>query len=257
LIVKMQESADQNLGSIRTQLTIVVADLAEKVGSLSREMMEAAGRAATQAQRSATEVLDRTGEWSEATTARLEKLVAGIESRSVEFKTAGDSLLRARDLLVEVISANSKALDRMAEASRQVQAYSTSLAGQSDALKALNQAQAQVTAQLREAAAALQVSSERNETLMAEHRHTFDGYKKVVDGLDQDLSKILKAIHAGLRDYNQSIENNFREIVKISNPMISEASGLLRAQIEELSEQLEELGSVIASSVERVNGRAR
>ena len=34
LMVRMQESADQNLGKVRVHLTMVVSDLAEKVGSL-------------------------------------------------------------------------------------------------------------------------------------------------------------------------------------------------------------------------------
>lgn len=257
LMVKMQESADQNLGSIRTQLTMVVGDLAEKVGSLSQEMMMAAEKTAKQAQNSASEVLDKAGEWSDATAKRLEKLVDAIQNRSIEFKSAGESLLRARDLLIDVIGQNSHALDRMADASRQVQAYTTGLAGQSDALKAVSQMQGQVTAQLREAAVSLRASSEQNESALAEHRRTFDGYKKVVDDLDQNLGRILGAIQAGLRDYNQSIENNFKEIVKISNPMISEAASFLQTQIDELSEQLEELGSVIATSLERVNGKPK
>jgi outer membrane protein OmpA-like peptidoglycan-associated protein len=43
LMVRMQESADQNLGNVRAQLTMVVSDLAERVGSLSQDMMAAAG----------------------------------------------------------------------------------------------------------------------------------------------------------------------------------------------------------------------
>ena len=56
----------------------------------------------------------------------------------------------------------------------------------------------------------------------------------MIDELDQSLGKDLGAIQSGLRDYNQSIENNFKEIVKISNPMISEAASYLQTQIEEL-----------------------
>jgi hypothetical protein len=79
----------------------------------------------------------------------------------------------------------------------------------------------------------------------------------VIDELDQSLGRILGAIQAGLRDYNQSIENNFKELVKISNPMISEAASFLQTQIDELSGQLEELGSVISTAMERVNGRPK
>jgi ABC-type transporter Mla subunit MlaD len=220
-------------------------------------MMAAADQVAKQAQTSANQVLDQTGEWSEATAKRLEALLVNIEARSKDFQAAGQSLLSARDFLNDVISQNAGALDRMADASRQVQAYSTGLAGQSDALKDISQLQAQVTAQLRDTSGSLRTSSEQNEKLLAEYRRTFDGYRSVIDELDQSLGKVLGAIQSGLRDYNQSIENNFKEIVKISNPMISEAASFLQVQIDELSGQLEELSSVITASMERVNGRAK
>jgi Mg2+ and Co2+ transporter CorA len=257
LMVRMQESADQNLGNIRAQLTLVVSDLAERVGSLSRDMMAAADKVATQAQNSANQVLDQTGQWTEATARRLEGLLSNIEARTGDFQAAGQALLAARDFLKDVISENAAALDRMAEASRQVQAYSSGLAGQSEALKGISQLQSQVTAQLRDASGTLRAAAEHNENLLAEYRRAFDGYKSVIDELDQSLGKVLNAIQTGLRDYNQSIENNFKEIVKISNPLISEAASFLQTQIAELSGQLEELSSVISTSMERVNGRVK
>jgi ABC-type transporter Mla subunit MlaD len=257
LMVRMQESAESNLGNVRNQLTLVVSNLADKVGSLSHDMMAAAGEVAKQAQDSANQVLNHTGEWSEATARRLEGLLSNIEARSTDFQTAGQSLIKARDFLVEVISQNARALDRMADASSHVQAYSTGLAGQSDALKVISQLQSQVTTQLRDASGTLRVTSEQNDKLLSEYRRTFDGYKNVIDELDNSLGKIFGAIQSGLRDYNQSIENNFKELVKISNPMISEAASFLHTQIDELSGQLEELSSVISTSVERVNGRPK
>jgi ABC-type transporter Mla subunit MlaD len=257
LMVRMQESAESNLGTVRNQLTLVVSDLADKVGSLSQDMMSAAGEVAKQAQDSANQVLSHTGEWSEATARRLEALLRSIEARSTDFQSAGQSLIKARDFLVEVMSQNARALNSMADASSHVQAYSSGLAGQSDALKGISQLQSQVATQLRDASGTLRVSSEQNEKLLAEYRRTFDGYKNVIDELDNSLGKIFGAIQSGLRDYNQSIENNFKELVKISNPMISEAASFLQTQIDELSGQLEELSSVISTSVERVNGRPK
>ena len=257
LMVRMQESADQNLTSVRTQLTLVVGDLADKVGTLSKDMMSAAENVSKQSQASADHVLERTGNWSEATAKRLEGLLANIETRSSEFQNAGQSLMKARDFLAEIIAQNANALERMADASRQVQAYSTGLAGQSEALKSISQLHSQVTTHLKETSGSLRASSEQSEKSLAEYRRHIEDYKRVIDELDQSLGKILGAIHGGLRDYNQSIENNFKEIVKISNPMISEASSFLQTQIDELSGQLEELGSVISTSMERVNGRAK
>ena len=257
LMIRMQESADQNLNSVRTQLTMVVGDLAEKVGTLSKDMMSAAENVSKQSQASADHVLEQTGNWSEATAKRLEGLLANIEKRSSEFQNAGQTLMKARDFLVEIISQNATALERMSDASRQVQAYSTGLAGQSEALKAISQLHSQVTTQLKETSGSLRASAEQSDKSLADYRLNIESYKRVMDELDQSLGKILGAIHGGLRDYNQSIENNFKEIVKISNPMISEASSFLKMQIEDLSGQLEELGSVISKSMDRVNGRAK
>ena len=114
-----------------------------------------------------------------------------------------------------------------------------------------------MTTQLRDTSGSLRVAAEQNEKLLAEYRRAFDGYKSVIDELDQSLGKILRAIQLGLRDYNQSIENNFNEIVKISNPMISAAASFIQTQIDDLGGQLEELGSVISASMERLNGRTK
>jgi hypothetical protein len=224
LMVRMQASADQNLSSISAGLVRVVDGLTEKVGKLSTDMMLAAENVAKQSQASADHVVEQTGNWSEATARRLEALLSNIETRSSEFQDAGKSLMTARDFLAEIIAQNGTALERMADASRQVQVYSNGLAGQSEALKSIGQLQSQVTNQLREATGGLRASSEQSEKILNEYRKNFDSYKGVIDDLDQALGKILGAIHSGLKDYNQSIENNFKEIVKISNPMISEAS---------------------------------
>ena len=117
-------------------------------------------------------------------------MLSSIEARSTDFQSAGQSLIKARDFLVEVMSQNARALNSMADASSHVQAYSSGLAGQSDALKVISQLQSQVTTQLRDASGTLRVSSEQNEKLLAEYRRTFDGYKNVIDELDNSLGKI-------------------------------------------------------------------
>lgn len=255
LMLKLQETADQNLSSVRTQLTMVVDDLSQKVGTLSKDMMAAAETVSRQSQASASHLIEQTGNWSEATARRLEGLLANIEGRSNDFQQAGQALLQARSFLTDLISQNATALDRMAEASRQVQAYSTGLAGQTDALKVISNTHSAIANQLREVSGSVRASFDQNEKILAENRRVFQDYKSVIDELDVNLGKILGALHSGLRDYNQSMENNFREIVKVSNEMVPEISTLLKTQIDELSEQFEELGTVISTAVERVNGR--
>ena len=257
LMVRMQESADQNLNSVRTQLTLVVADLADKVGTLSKDMMSAAESVAAQAQASASKVLEQSGEWSEATAKRLDWILSSVEKRSVEFKSASESLLRQRDFLTDLISQNATALEQMAKASGSVNAYSSRLMEHSDAMRGVSDTQKEVAANLNAVSGNLRESTAQNEKIILEYRRTLDEYKGAVTELDQSLARILDALRSGLRDYHQSMENNFTEVVRIANPMIADASSFLTDHIEQLKDQLEELGSVISNSIERVNGRAK
>jgi uncharacterized phage infection (PIP) family protein YhgE len=257
LMVKLQETADQNLNNVRNQLTMVVSDLSEKVGTLSRDMMAAAENVSRESQLSATKVIEQTGNWSEATAHRLEGLLANIESRSADFERASQGLRDAQNFIRDLLSQNSLALERMMEASRHVQAYSSGLAGQTNGLNELVEQQRQLSAHFLQTSANVRDSFAQHERLLGQYRAVFAEYKSVFDDLDVNLGKILKTLHGELRDYGQSFENNFKAVVSMSNQMVPEISNLLKTHVDELSEQFEELGSVITQTVERFNGRAK
>ncbi len=257
LMTQLQATADQSLSSVRSQLTLVVSDLTERVGGLSRDMVAAAERATRNSQSSAREVLDRTGEWSEATARRLEELLRGIESRSADFQKAAQVLMQVHEQLTVTIGQGNISLKNMAEASSQVKAYTTALSGQTDMVKSFNQQQVQVSGQLKDATGNLKLVFEQHGPLLKEYQRVFDEYRTITDGLDEGLATIFAEINRGMRDYAQGVENNFREIVRISNQSVPEISKLLQTHVHELSEQLEELTSVISKSVEKTNGRVR
>ena len=257
LMNKLQETAEQNLNSVQTQLTRVVSDLTEKVTGLSVDMMEAAKDMANHSQQSATSIIDKTDAWSEATAKRLESLLANIENRSQDFQKASEALLEAKTFMSNLLTNNANALAQMADASRNVQTYSTGLVGQSDALRTISGDQARVATQLQLAASGIKASLDQQETLLSEYRRTIAEYKSVVDTLHEPIARIMQATSNGLRDYNQSVEKNFTKIVEVADKLVPKAANLLSGQIEELGSQLEELGDVISKAVERSNGRAK
>jgi hypothetical protein len=257
LMNRLQETAEQNLNSVQTQLTRVVSDLTEKVTGLSVDMMDAAKDMANHSQRSASSIIEKTDAWSEATAKRLESLLANIENRSQDFKEAGAALLEAKTFMSNLLTQNANALAQMAEASRNVQAYSSGLVGQSDALRAISGDQAKVANQLLLTAGGIKASLDLHEKLLAEYRRTVTEYKAVIDTLHEPLARIMQATSNGLRDYNQSVERNFTKIVEVADKLVPKAANLLSGQIEDLGSQLEELGDVISKAVERSNGRTR
>jgi ElaB/YqjD/DUF883 family membrane-anchored ribosome-binding protein len=257
LMVRLQETADNNVTSIRTQLTMVVGDLAEKVGSLSQDLITATQNAARESQASAQKVVEETGNWSEATARRLEALVKSIEVRAGEFQAAGATLIQLQQSLQQTIAENSQVLARIAEAGRQVQTYSTALAGQGATLENLNKHQVQVTAQLKETAVNVGAAFRLHDEFLKQYRQVFERYEGVFKGLDTALGSTLATIHKGMQLYTQSVEHNFQEIVNTANKMLPDIVKKLDAQTGEIAEQIEELSNVLGKGLERLNGRTR
>jgi hypothetical protein len=257
LMNKLQETADQNLNNMQTQLTRVVGDLTEKVTQLSIDMMDAAKDMAGNSQDSARTIIEKTDAWSEATAKRLEALLTNIQNRSSDFREASESLMNAKTFMSSLLTQNSNALAQMAEASRSVQSYSSGLAGQSDALKAIGASHVAVTGQLRETAVTIKNMLDQNRSFLDESKRTVVEYKSVIDSLDVSLGKIMHATTKGLGDYNQSVEKNFTKICDIANEMVPKAANLLNTQITDLGEQLDDLGEVIGKAIGGLNGRAK
>src|SRR5215467_6620636 len=123
-----------------------------------------------ESQASAQKVVEETGNWSEATARRLEALVKSIEVRAGEFQAAGATLLQAQQSLQNTIAENGQVLARVAEAGRQVQVYSTALAGQGVTLENLNKHQVQVTAQLKETTANVGAAFRLHDDFLKQYR---------------------------------------------------------------------------------------
>ena len=257
LMTKLQETADQNINSVQTQLTRVVSDLTVNVTKLSVDMMDASKDMARHSQESARSIIEKTDAWSEATAKRLESLLANIENRSDDFKRASEALLEAKIFMSNLLTQNANALKQMQDASLNVQTYSKGLVGQSDSLKAISGDQAKVANQLLLTSGGLKALYDQHQQQLGEYRRTVAEYKDVVDKLHEPLARIMKATSDGLRDYNQSVEKNFTKIVEIADKLVPKAANLLSGQIDDLGEKLEELSDVIAKTVERSNGRPR
>ena len=201
LMIKLQETADHNVTSIRSELSLVVTDLAQKVGSFSTELMAAAQNVSRESQATARQVVEQTGHWSEATARRLEGLLNAIEVRTSEFAAAGATLMQLQHSLQDTIKQNADVLMRVSEAGRQVQTYSNALAGQAGTLGELNKHQVQVTAQLKQTSANIDSAFHHHDEFLKQYRQVFKDYQGVFVGLDATIGTLLTTIQRGMQQY--------------------------------------------------------
>jgi hypothetical protein len=154
-------------------------------------------------------------------------------------------LLRANDALKETLQKNQVALDALSRAGEQVKMYSTSLAGLAKTADDTQKSQVQAAKLAVQLIEEFRRVSEANASFLNEYRGIFSAYKNVFDGLDTRIAATLTAINQGMNEYAQTVENNFRSIVSVTNEHLPQISTTLKEQITELEGQLEELSDVL------------
>ena len=195
-------------------------------------------------------MIAKSGAWTEATSQQLTNLLESIEARSGEFKAAGQSLLNAKGLLTEVLDRNAAALRSMETAARQVEGYTTALTAVSRNADDTQRRQAEMVALSRQVVEELKTTSAGNQGILDQYNRSLNEAKSVFGALDTQIEALLNKINEGMREYVQTVENNFSVIVRHSNDYLPEISRVLQSQIQELERQLEELTSVFNKALQ-------
>ncbi len=250
LIEELGRNASSNLQNIAGALTTVVSDLTRKVEEVSETMVRSVGDVAAGSQTATDSLIAKTGVWTESTTQRLSELLESIEARSAEFAQAGKSLLEAKAMLGETLSKNAAALSSMESAARQVEGYTTALTVVARSADDAQRRQAEAVVLSRQVVQELKQTSDGNQKILEQYSRVLIEAKSVFGNLDSQVEHLLKTINDGMREYVQTVENNFGEIVKQSNDYLPQISRVLQSQIQELERQLEELTSVFDQAIQ-------
>jgi hypothetical protein len=250
LMARLNESAHTNMGAVSASLTAVVNDLSSKVNKLSEDMVITVTKATRDSQNTANTVVEQAGAWSEHTAKRLESLVESIEVQSKDFATAGRTLLAAHDAMKETLVHNQKALESIAALTNRLQTVTTGVIGLGKTTEENQKAQLQLSALVKEATQNLRAAITTHESFLEQYRTVFNSYKSVFVGLDGQLKSVLDSINSGLQKYHQSVESNFRSIVAVTNGALPQIATTLKAEIDQLSDKLEELSDVLDKGIQ-------
>jgi hypothetical protein len=250
LIEELGRNASSNLQNIAGALTSVVSDLTRKVEEVSETMVRSVGNVSAGSQSATNSLIEKTGAWTESTTQRLSELLGKIEARSAEFEQAGRSLLEAKGMLAETLNKNAAALNSMESAARQVEGYTTALTVVARSADDAQRRQAEAVVLSRQVVQELKQTSDGNQRILEQYSRVLIEAKSVFGNLDSQVEHLLKTINEGMREYVQTVENNFGEIVKQSNDHMPQISRVLQSHIQELERQLAELTTVFDQAIQ-------
>lgn len=252
LMVRLNDTANQNYEQLTGTLTRVVSNLSERVTALSEDLVKTVGTATERSQQAATQTLTQATEWTSQTREQINDILTALREKADRFDRAGDTLLEAQNILQTTLTQNREALQALGGAASEVKAYTTGLAGIQRQIEEGQKAQAQVATLSREVVAKLADAAERHDEFLNQYRQTFQQYRDVFDGMDSRIAAVLETILDRLQQYNRGVEQNFRAMVDSANNVMPRMAGVLKASAEEIKEHLDELSDVLDKGTARI-----
>jgi len=192
------------------------------------------------------------GDWSAQTSKQLTDLLLTLERKSDQFDRAGQTLLAAQATLHATLEQNHHALSAMSTAASEVKSYSASLAGFQRQVEEGQKTQTQLATMSRVSISKLVEAAGRHDEFLTRYQQTFDNYRGVFEGLDQEIASILETILDQLQSYNRSVEGNFRTIVDSANNVMPRMAGVIKQSADHLHDQLGELSDVLSKGTRSI-----
>lgn len=246
LMAKLEESTQNGLAAMQSQLGGIVEQMTAKIGALSAEMMSNAQSVTTQSEQASSEFMRKADLSSAATAAQVEALLAGMASRSKEFQQAGTTLREAQDQVKMAITESAAALNRMREAGREINAFTQQMAAQTSTMRDAGEANRTAADKLKQVADILRDAAQTRQEELAQYRQQLAGFEKAMTGLDENIAGIMRTSSDGLKDYNARVAQNFQGIVDAANKLVPQISQLLQGQSNQLAETVEDLNEKLS-----------
>jgi archaellum component FlaC len=252
LMVRLNDTANQNYEQLTGTLTHVVTELSDRVTRLSEELVTSVSTAAERSQSAAAGTMQQAGEWSAQTSKQLADILANMDTKSAQFDRAGQTLLAAQATLQATLDRNNTALEALGKAAGEVRAYTTGLAGIQRQIDDGQKSQVQLATISQQSVAKLAEAAARHDQFLQQYEATFQRYRYAFEGLDAQVGQILETILERLQQYNRSVEANFRLIVESANNVMPRMAQVLKSSTDELKEHLDELNDVLEKGATRI-----
>jgi hypothetical protein len=252
LMVRLNSAASQNFESVGAVLTTIVGRLSDRVGELSEDLVATVHAATRDSREAANATLEQAGTWTAQTGAQLQDLLATLKAKSVDFERAGDTLLAAERTLEQTLAQSNTALVALGQASGEVRAYTTSLAGLQRQVEDGQKTQLSLATLAQESVAKLTSATARQDELLERYRATVEQYQRLYTGLDQELDRTLSTILTKMDAYTKGVERSFEAVMRTANQHFPDIASTLQDANDRLRQQLDDFTEVLETNTTKL-----
>ena len=236
LMEAIDATAQRNLNDSRMQ----AEKLQEPVAGMSSRVEEALKFASVQMESTATGILGKSNDYSEATTKKLSSMM-DVQSDGVKLlNDASEVVARSVNEFKNLLEGSSENQRSIRDGLQNLKDASVILKEEFSVVRAVHSDVSSVSTGLRVAADSVHTAQSQNKALLAE-------YERVFEKVDQSIGGILQKIHDQTQKYHQAIGDTLTQYLKDFDNSLASAATSLSHTVDELKEGLDELSDTLSA----------
>ncbi|MFH0810411.1 MAG: hypothetical protein V2A77_08105 [Pseudomonadota bacterium] len=245
LMTQMKEATGVSANNMLSAMAVATESLAQKVDYISDRMSQLIQESTGQVNKTATEVIEKSDQVSEANMRRLTALLERLDNHA-------DQTARLKLLLDEAMGNLTKVLVQYAEISKDIFGATSNFSLTANYLKGISSEVKDTQTSIREVS---ELSARQVDRLETAWKHvdvttsaisnSMNDYQRVFDVVKGSSQSLLDTIATHMNQYSDTTRNHFDSLVSVANGHMTEAVGKLRNIIGELDESISDLSDAL------------
>jgi ABC-type transporter Mla subunit MlaD len=248
LMTQLNETTGSSVTQMTAALTTVVHDLSTKVTELGQQMAKTMTESVGQTTDAAHTVIQQADNWSRQSAEQLAQLLERHQShldQMVAVRTTLDAtLVQFKDALSQYTTVTAN----LRQISDQVSVMVTSAAGVTKTMKDTIEAVQRVAALASTQIDRLAEANRKQEETWQRIQNSMRQYQQVFGQVENTAGGLFTQIGQHLQDYQETVKNNFEELIKLADGHFADAVERLGGSVSELDEYLQDLREILEKS---------
>lgn len=241
LMTQLRETANTSVNDMTLKLTFVTQNLSEKITQLGEQMAGVMQKTSDDTTKAANDVVQKAGDWSNKSSAQLDQLIEKYQSQlelTSDLKNElNTTLLRFNDS----IGKYGQVTTDLKQVTGDVNITVSLMTQASENIKQTNESLKTIAGFTRDQIQGMQEANKDQRELGDQIHHSMEQYGKTFQQVENSAKALLNEITEQLKNYYKLTEDNFKELVKVSNDHLSSAVSGLADSVADLNDLLNEL----------------
>lgn len=245
LMAQMNESTDKSVNKMNSFIVSTIANLSEKMTNLNEQMMVNIESSAKRSDEVANGVMKQAHVLSAQNSEQIKRIMEKHEELLAKTQGVRQALDISLKNFKEAVTECSAIYKNMNDFSSQMNTIMANISSSSQSMKSSQETLSQISSSTKNQIEKMSQINREQEAVWMQIKKSMEAYPSIFKNVENTAAQLLGEIAKHLEDYTKVSNQNFNNLVKVSDEHFANATKRLGSAVNDLQEYLQDLTEVL------------